>query len=392
MTTGSTKSGTFPIGRKRHFAKAWTGSDGQYDPITGQENWHAYRMCSQWFNSGQPNEIGVLDSLGNYQKRTNHSWVKTSGPPETIGYSTFGDGSISDTFPTSTFNLVWTANEELELLAKLIAKVNGHSFNMGVALAEVDKLAGTVLGTVKNLIGGVEDLARLRLVNFARRFGAEPPSERRRRKLTTLDVSGRFLEMRYAWAPAIQDVYEAAKAFENISNGPKKVRFKASRRVRRQTWYGTNYCRVPQTIEVRRAYRVEMREEVGFNAQLGLSHPGSVLWERLPWSFVIDWFLPIGTYLSVLGILPLMKAKWCRTSSIRWNSYGSQSCDYTVSGGFDPAPPSPQANWERFNVERTVAFSPPGIPAPKLQVVGAVQGRRIMNALALAHQVFSKFI
>lgn len=392
MTTGSTHTGTAATGSAYHAAKAWLGDDGQYDPVTGEEIPHFWRMASQWLRSSNPNKIGTVNHLGVYSQRTNHSWNKTQGPPESIGYSALGDQSIANTFPQSQFDLIWTANEELELLAKLIAEVNSHSFNMGVSLAEVDKLAETVTSTVRNLVGGIGDLASMRLVNFVRRFGAEPPSRKKRKRLTTQDVSGRFLEMRYAWAPTIADVYEAAKAFEAISNGPRKVKFKASRRIRRQTWYGTNYCRVPQTIEVRRAYRVLMREEVGFQAQLGLSHPGSILWERLPWSFVIDWFLPIGTYLSVLGVLPLMKARWVCTSSIRWNSYGSQKCDPVISGGFDWAPPLPQVNWEKFNVQRTVSFVPPHIPTPKLQVAGAIQGRRIFNALALAHQVLSKYV
>lgn len=34
---------------------------------------------------------------------------------------------------------------------------------------------------------------------------------------------------------------------------------------------------------------------------LGLLNPSEIAWEVLPWSFVVDWFLPVGTYLSSLS-------------------------------------------------------------------------------------------
>lgn len=34
--------------------------------------------------------------------------------------------------------------------------------------------------------------------------------------------------------------------------------------------------------------------------QLGLVNPASLAWELIPWSFVVDWFIPIGPLLSVL--------------------------------------------------------------------------------------------
>jgi hypothetical protein len=35
-------------------------------------------------------------------------------------------------------------------------------------------------------------------------------------------------------------------------------------------------------------------------SQFGITNPASLTWELLPWSFVADWFIPIGPYLESL--------------------------------------------------------------------------------------------
>jgi hypothetical protein len=392
MTTGSWTTGPYPSGgtTKLHAAKAWSGGDGKTIPgrISHKDKWNAYTMCHQWFHSSNPNEIGTINPTTHvYTKRTNHSWATGAGSDAAaIGYSTFGDGTVSSAFPTSQFNSLWTAREESKLLSKLLKKIKGHELHLGVALAEVDKLAGTVLGTLRNLVFGLDDLRRLRFAAFARRFGARPPRKDRVERLRLLDISGRFLEMRYAWEPTIADAYEAAKAFEELSNGPRQYLNRATRRMTKPVGYRTNYCQVNQTVEVRRTYLFEMYEEMGAFRQMGLIDPLSILWERIPMSFVVDWFIPIGTYLSLIGQIPYLKGRFLRTSSIRWNSSGTyQAAPFT---GQDPASPSVDCDWVRFNLERVPTSGPPSVPLPNFSVAGAIAGKRIQNAIALAHQIF----
>jgi hypothetical protein len=145
-------------------------------------------------------------------------------------------------------------------------------------------------------------------------------------------------------------------------------------------------------IEVGRSYLVEMREEIEWSAQLGLTHPGSVLWERLPWSFVVDWFIPIGTYLSNLGVIPRLKGRWLRSSYLRKSLAGT---GFPLSASYPNhviTSPRPDCDLEVYRHQRTPLGGPPQVPFPTIKVAGAVHGRRIQNAIALAHQVFSKAI
>lgn len=386
MTTGTVTTGVFGLTTKYHRFKSWSGGDGRYTTdVPPKVQWNSYEMVSGYFKSTNPNQVGVIYVPWNqYSSQSNNAWGQFVYGPLTAS----GDASGAP-WNQSLFNQYWTSNEELELLSKLINKIRGHSFDMGVALAEVDKFAGTVVQTLKNLRYGVDDLKKLRFARFARRFGARPPSRKGQRELRTRDISGRFLEMRYAWEPAIKDVFEAAKAFEEISNGPRKIRFKSGiRRLHSGTW-STNWLSGPSQIEVGRSYLVEMNEEIEWSAQLGLTHPGNVLWERLPWSFVIDWFIPIGTYLSNLGIIPRLQARWLRTSFVRTRVAGSHF-NVSVSPDHRSAAPYPDCDLEVFRLQRSPLGSPPSVPFPTIKVVGAVHGRRVANAIALAHQMFTR--
>jgi hypothetical protein len=386
MTTGAITTGAFGIATKRHYFKSWTGTDGRYTTdVPPVQKWNAYEMVTGRFRSTNPNQVGNIYVPWNSYSIGDNAWGQFVYGPLT------SDGLASGSFWNQTlFDTYWTANEELKLLSKLADKVRGHSFDMGVAIAESGKFAGTVANTLKNLVGGIWDLKNRRFTEFARRFGARPPKGGKRFQLTHKDVSARFLEMRYAWEPAIKDVYEAAKAFEAISNGPRKIRFKSGRRVVEEGSFSTNWLTGPLQIEVGRSYLVEMLEQVEWSAQLGLNHPGNILWELLPWSFVADWFIPIGTYLSNLGVIPALKGRWSRTSYVRQRVSGTK---FTVSVSPDhvAAAPYPDVDLEIFRMQRLPLGTSPTIPFPTFKVAGAIQGKRVANAVALLHQTMSRF-
>jgi hypothetical protein len=173
-----------------------------------------------------------------------------------------------------------------------------------------------------------------------------------------------------------------------LSNGPRQVTFHKGYRIGRAGRYDTNYCHgLNQQITVSKSYLFEMYEEMSAARQMGLANPTTIIWERIPWSFVVDWFIPIGTYLDLIGQVPFMKGRWLVTKSIRWKTSGSYQMHPTASRS--PASPSVDCDWERFNLQRYLTANP-GVPFPNFKVAGAVHGKRIGNAIALASQIFLK--
>lgn len=380
MTIGSWFAGTSPQGDATtpfYAKKYWDGDDGKVitTRYTRTPKWNRY-------------------ALGHFKYRMTN--VKTglkrkdNGAYSVVTQVAPGIANLvtSSVFPESSFDLLFTVKDEYKLLAKLLQKVKGHSYNLGVSLAEVDKLAGTIVTTITNLSLGIRDLKRLQFAQFARRFGAGPPSSKKVKRMQLLDISGRYLEMRYAWEPAIDDAYSACQAFEALSSGPRKQLFRAGRAVESVKNVDGNYHVGSRKAIARRSYTYEMYEELSAARQMGLANPASIIWERIPFSFVFDWFIPVGSYLELIGQVPFMKGRWMRSDSLRGIQAGwLPELVASISATYEPAPPYPMMELQTFQMRRVVSFSPPRVPTPRLQVHGAVQGKRILNAIALAHQL-----
>lgn len=380
MTIGSWIVGTSPQGDANtpfYAKKYWDGDDGRVigSRYSRKQKWNRYAL-------GHFKYRMISNKAGLKRKDNGAVSVVTQVAPGIANLV------VSSVFPESSFNALFTVKDEYKLLAKLLQKVKGHSYNMGVALAEVDKLAGTIVTTIKNLSLGIRDLKRLQFASFARRFGTNPPSSKKVKRLQFLDISGRFLEMRYAWEPAIADAYEAAKAFEALSNGPRQQIFRAGRSVESIVNVDGNYLVGSRKAVAHRSYTYEMYEEMSAVRQMGLANPASIIWERIPFSFVFDWFIPVGSYLELIGQVPFMKGRWMRSDSLRGLQAGwLPECVSSVSSTYTSVAPYPMMELQTFQMRRLVTFAPPTVPAPRLQVHGAVQGKRIANAIALAHQM-----
>jgi len=367
MTTGSWFAGdSANLSSTRFRAKKfWSGDDGKYETsrVSRKVKWNGYTMAHFVYHS-ESSELGLINkTTGVYQQVTNSMLVGA-------------DNLVPNgTFPIGFFNSYWNSRDEFKLLANLLGKVKGGSYNVGVSLAEVDKLAGTVIGTVKTLSLGVVDLLNLRFDRFARRFGTSPPSAKKVRGLRTLDISGRFLEMQYAWKPTIDDVFSAAQAFEALSNGPRQQTFRASHTVKGGISLDAgNYRQSKTSLQFKRAYTFEMYEEMAAYRQMGLANPLSILWERLPWSFVLDWFIPIGNYLELIGQIPSMKGRWMLTSSLRLQHDLLPELNAATAASNIISSPVPSVGATAFWLQRAVSFLPPPVPLPDIHVQGASTG------------------
>jgi hypothetical protein len=392
MTTGSYTNGGLSLYGLLS-SKTWTGTDGRTVGSPAQVKWNAYSMRHRTSRISGAMLLHATSWTQVVRYANNGTYNATFSDPTYDSWLHDGNNPVwTAATAASKFTSLWTSQKEYELLSKLLRNIKGHQFNIGVSLAEVDKFGGTVLGTIKNITFGVVDLSRGRYAKFARRFGASPPSKNRVRKLTRKDVSGRFLEMRYAWAPAVQDIYEASKAFEEISRNRRGKRFTASSSVTQvlSKTDGTYFRKWPDRItKAGRKYIFEMYEPMSAIRQMGLYNPASIIWERIPWSFVIDWFIPIGTYLELVGQIPGLSGRFLRTDYVRSSVVGSLSNPIVTPGYYYLN--SGDVATENFYIIRSVSSSLT-VPRPDIRVSGAVQGKRVQNAIALSHQIFEKIL
>jgi len=133
--------------------------------------------------------------------------------------------------------------------------------------------------------------------------------------------------------------------------------------------------------------------QVAFLAQTGFTNPINLLWEVIPYSFVVDWLLPIGPYLEQLHAwdgLEFVKGFQVRIVK-RVTFY-----DYAYSGKLYPAEPtdlnmvqdSGQFRQEHIIYERDPLTSFPSMTFPTLKNPASLS--HALNGLALLHNFFQK--
>lgn len=140
-------------------------------------------------------------------------------------------------------------------------------------------------------------------------------------------------------------------------------------------------------------YRVD-NEILRTLSQLSLTNPLEVAWELVPFSFVVDWMLPIGDYLSNMsalhGIEPLGYSVGDKIV-VKKNSGSarySASSDPTNLGHCEQDNRAPLHTWVR---RRTFSGGPPNsFPTRMTFPFTEVASIRFGNAVALLSQQLSR--
>jgi hypothetical protein len=123
------------------------------------------------------------------------------------------------------------------------------------------------------------------------------------------DIPKSWLEVQYGWNPLMADLKSACSVMdERNKDRPATATVTATRHeVMSDQWFKTagQNANVGWLNSVSGEHKCKVRLDCALDnpllatfAQLGLIDPLVIAWERLPYSFVIDWFLPIGDYLN----------------------------------------------------------------------------------------------
>lgn len=186
---------------------------------------------------------------------------------------------------------------DLQLREKLAAKALSQDFNLGQSLGELPE-------TVRMIADF--GLAALRLIRGLRRGRVELP-DLLNRKIGAL--AGDYLTFQYGIKPLIDETYGLLKTMTDGLQKKDVIRIKA---VVYDTNFGAptpakSYPYVRGTGTFKRGisgqYVFSVRDPLLYDLdRLGLLNPWALAWELFPLSFVIDWFLHIGSFLQGLSI------------------------------------------------------------------------------------------
>lgn len=143
-------------------------------------------------------------------------------------------------------------------------------------------------------------------VNMFRRFarGAYSAWKRargrmpRRRRLSVCDAATAHLTLEYGVKPLARDLYEAVNRLSDRTQKPLMRRYVVTKEnSEERTTEGDWTFEGLETVSARAIVYVEFDIDHG---DFFIENPGSLAWNAIPYSFVIDWALPIGDYLLAL--------------------------------------------------------------------------------------------
>lgn len=120
-------------------------------------------------------------------------------------------------------------------------------------------------------------------------------------------------------------------------------------------------------------------EHPGYMAQLGLLNPEIVAWELLPFSFVADWFIPIGSYLEARSITKMVTGLYTTSDKMESKKYPAKSAAFLSQ---------PRASSFDVVYVRSAPGDAPKLPSPVFKPLSqALSVGHVKNAIALLTQV-----
>lgn len=204
-------------------------------------------------------------------------------------------------------NLTSVAAQEVEIFYpkvfdKFWAKT-GAKASLMLTASDFPKSLEMIAKRAKQLTAAVSALRKGRVNDFVKALGIKdhPKNTSRKRKLlrSGVEPANTWLEFTFGWTPLVQDIGSAIEVLQQQFN-PEPVH--ASSKVVRYPIKpfdgGSGYVVVTQChYFVSSKIRVS-NPNLFLANQLGFTNPAQVAWDIVPFSFVVDWFLPVNKFLG----------------------------------------------------------------------------------------------
>lgn len=282
------------------------------------------------------NEYSMIQGKGRcFEGSADYSIVRSSKCLDikrvgTIGFSIGGtdESNFSRKFlPGDTFMVDSSSKAENMARYALFGELSQIKLNIGVSLAEGQKTIDLVASTASTIYDAYKNLRKGNLKKFnhvlfsngkhTRRFSPKKETMDKYRSLMKNKkrspkqdeefekiLANLWLSYSYGWVPLYNDVYGALIAtFKEYPGFPVKVTRKESGNIP-----GSAYS--TETLEVsggvfytdKVTKKVNVKRDPSHNIQnaleLGLQNPALIVWELIPFSFVWDWWNPVGSWLE----------------------------------------------------------------------------------------------
>lgn len=277
--------------------------------------------------------------------------------------------------------------------ARLLDRMKGEGANIANMIGERKQVIGTVNRAVLTIYNTVKDLRHGRIASAVRRMGGDPKTARPLRKK---DIADQWLSLQYGWKPLLTDVYDTVTgAHKREKNFPKVLRASASASSERP--HPSQITGVGWSTSSKRTSRYVSKYTIlafpdavlAEPAAIGITNPLTVLWEVTPWSFVVDWFYPVGNYLDQLSAdHGWIFSSGCLTTFEKCTGYDGGGFSKTTQSGPNRTVET-QYYYRSAELVEMSRMSLSGFPSPdRPKFKNPISPIHVQNSIALLTQIF----
>jgi hypothetical protein len=334
-----------------------------------------------------------------YEDRGNFNFAHTESGPSQFFYNYQNGPSASSQFPAQAVIQGIKEDAEMKAVSKLLNEMKGEGANIANMIGERKQVVKSVETLLNTIVYTIRDLKRKDIRSAIRRMGGDPLTAR---KLRTQDIANQWLSLQYGWKPLLGDVYDIVNAAHHREKVMCRVFRCSSRSFGRfpsqNSWTvdpAGKQMGIRSTAAIcKYMIRAFPNGALAEPAALGVTNPLTVLWEVTPWSFVVDWFLPVGNYLEQLtadhgwdfydGCVSYLTRAG---EGVEWrhlNNYTSAGWDYTN------VRTQSWASTSYVEMQRTVLNGFPSARIPRFK--NPLSVGHLANALALGYQLTGKSV
>jgi hypothetical protein len=300
----------------------------------------------------------------------------------------FQSGTIHSCFGIPTLGgVAWNANDDLKCINKLREKFVGSDFDASVFLGTAHQSFETIADAAVRIARALALVKKGRVVDAAKALGVSP-RKKLRKPVNARDIGSDWLALQYGWLPLLKDVHGAAEyaAFQLSFPFQKTYKARTGRNIPPEYAFNMHGPHPIESVSRMQMQIVARVTEKPSPANLaGLTHPENLAWELLPWSFVVDWFLPIGDWLQARSFAQGLHGTFVTTKVSKRFIFGAicnndnQFSNLTVKGASG-------YKYLSYQLERTISTTlQVPMPAEK-PLAQALSVRHCLNAIALLSQ------
>lgn len=241
-------------------------------------------------------------------------------------------GVIGEQHANSLASTLWEAADDYALIEKLQTRLVGSTFHLGNALGESRKTLSFIGDSAVRVARSLAELKHGRILSAIKSLEGRTPTKKQL-NASVRDPASAWLEYTYAVKPLLKDVQEAAEFLgftlaaprTHLETVTRNAKGKYFHLAQNHVWGFTPTSKIYVPVEVSVSKRLKAKlYEVDISSMSGLTDIASVAWEITPYSFVADWFLPIGRFLNarnVLGSISGLYTVTTRIKQVTWTPY-----------------------------------------------------------------------